>query len=88
MRLWCHSRIFRASNALVAPNPTTSHHFAPNFPYLNERHASGYSCFGGFGMGLHQLAILSFGIALNTDIFRGLGEFDSVFVIAIYFGKD
>ena len=87
MRLWCHSRIFQVLNKLSSLNPATFHHFEPNYPFLNEKHVSGYSCFGGFGTGLHRLAILSFGIVLNTGICRGLGEFDFVFVIVIYYGR-
>ena len=85
MRLWCHSRIFQVLNKLSSPNPATFHHFEPNYPFLNEKHVSGYSCFTCFGTGLHQLAILSFGIVLNTGICRGLGEFDFVFSIVIYY---
>ena len=87
MRLWYHSRIFQVLSKLFSLNPATFHHFEPNSPFLNAKHASGYSCFADFGTGLHQLAILSFGIVLNTGICRGLGEFDFVFAIAIYYGR-
>ena len=87
MHLWYHSRIFQVLNKLFSPNPATSHHFEPNYPFLNEKHASGYSCFACFGTGLHQLAILSFGIVLNTGICHELGEFDFVSVISIYYGR-